>query len=177
MLIKMKTVDHVMHGKLTTKSALFLRIGLALLVAEASSAKSANVYVTWQNGIAMSPDTSNTITMPNMDQTVSVYGTITSNTANPYTISSGDYLSILTNLQGCGSTMDMRNGVLAGLGMILLDEQFNVMLPLSIVPVAKYTMCICPASSTQVISGAIICRDQAGLDTGLKVSTSLFAHF
>ena len=127
------------------------------------------ISISWPNEVQIIPDSSNAITMPKADVILSISGVLTAPSMG-YVIRPGDYISILSNVQSCGSTMDMRNGVLIGLGMISLDSNQHATVPLSLVPVAKYSLCVCPLSSTQVISGVTVCRDQAGSDPGIKVS-------
>jgi hypothetical protein len=156
-----------MH-KSRRKPWLCIRMVFAYFLAATCSADT-NVYIKWQNGVVMTPDTPKSITMPGAIMSVTVHGSISRTNANSHAIAPGDYLSVITSLQSCSSTMDMRSGALFGLGMIPLDSQYSAVIPLSLVPVNKYTLCVCPNSSTQVISEALICRDQAGLDTGLEV--------
>ena len=146
------------------------RAALIVLILQETQPTSSNVGINWPNEVQIIPDSSNTITMPRADVELSIYGTIVTSSQQSHIIMSGDYVSILTTVQSCGSTMDMRSGAVFGLGMITLDQYQHATIPLSLATVAKYILCVCPDSSTQVIAGETICSDQAGLNTGIQVN-------
>ncbi len=143
---------------------IFAALCLSLLLSAQSA--NADLYVTWPNKVPIIPDETNTVTLPKADVTLGFYGTYDE---DPSGIQPGDYISVISNVQSCSSTMDMRNGALIGLGMQLLDAQSQTTLLLSIAPADTYTLCICAVENTLDISDSIVCRDLAGSDSGLNV--------
>jgi hypothetical protein len=162
---KTLTLSNQSKSKASRTSNIWVTLYLCLLLSVHSS--NAEFYVTWPNEVPIMSDESGTITLPKADVTLGFYGIYDDDDRNG--IQPGDYVSVISNVQSCSSTMDMWNGALNGLGMKLLDDLSQTVLPLSIAPATLYTLCVCPAEYTQEIADTIVCRDQAGGESGLKV--------